>query len=341
MSDFGFDGMMSMKIAKLIGSTQDSIIGNAAQDKDTLMGRTYKIQKAVDAIQTAQGESGGGNVTFLIDFLLSDEDDKIEWAFRQNDIGKALDSLGNFHSSALSACHSVNEIANNATLIKMIGANAKATSICAKNTTRCSKLVNYLSVEDLLYYGYGYSKYSVGDTITLKYYGKDRVFRVVAKDHFTTGKIVLCAEYIEETKIWNDSNMNNYSSSTIREYLNSYVLAGFSNKIQSAITTPSVPCHNQATATTCCDKIWLLSTVEVGFPADTQYAPSAGKAMPWFNSNERRIKKINNANGSAQYWWLRTPYSNVTNRVWIVANSSGTSNSGAASNSGVAFAFEI
>lgn len=341
MSDFGFDGMMSMKIAKLIGSTQDGIIGDAAQGKDTLMGRMYKIQKTVDSIQTAQGESGDSSITFLIDFLLSDEDDKIEWAFRQNDIGKALDSLGNFNSQTLAACHSVSEIANNTTLITMIGGNAKATSICAKNVTLRNKLVNYLSVEDLLYYGYGYSKYNVGDTITLKHYGKDRVFRVVAKDHFTTGKIVLCTEYIEETKTWDDFNTNNYSSSTIREYLNSYVLAGFSNKIQSAITTPSVPCHNKNVATTCYDKIWLLSTVEVGFGTSVQYAPIEGKAMPWFNSNERRIKKINNASGSAQYWWLRTPHTGNASYAWTVNHSGASSTYGVTSYLGVAFALEI
>lgn len=333
MSDFGFDGMMSLKIAKLIGSTKDGIIGDVAQDKDTLMGRTHKIYSAIT--------SGNNSISFLIDFLLSDEDDKIEWAFRQDSIGRALNSLGNFNSQALDECNSVSEIADNSTLIAMIGKNAKATSVCAKNEILRDKLVNYLSTDDLLYYGYGHSKYNVGDLITLKHYGEDRVFRVVAKDHFTTGKIVLCTEYIEDTKTWDDFNTNNYSSSTIREYLNSYVLAGFSSKIQSAITIPSVPCHNKDIATTCYDKIWLLSTVEVGFPVNTQYAPNEGKAMPWFNSNERRIKKINNASGSTQYWWLRTPYTGSANYAWFVYHGGSSTNLGVAYSNGVVFAIML
>ena len=51
------------------------------------------------------------------------------------------------------------------------------------------------------------------------------------------------------------------------------------------------------------DKLFLLSHTEVGF-ADT---PALGTNLGYYTDNNSRIKKTS-ANGSAIYWWLRTPH---------------------------------
>ena len=347
MNGFGLNDVIGLKILKSVGNKQDGTIGDANDnEKDTLMSRTYNMAKSIDDVQAGidsikvSVSGNSGNVGFVVDFLCSDDDSKIDWAFRQPDIGNALNQLANLQSDALAACRSVDEIAANATLISLIGGNAYLVSICAKNSTLREKLVPYLSTEDVLCYGYGYSKYSVGDLITLKYHGTDRQFRVVAKDYLLSGKLLLFIEYITETVVWDDGGLNNCTSSKLREFLNTYVLSGFSNKIQNSIATPALPCHNKSNATECYDKIFPLSYTELGL-GKNQYAPVEGTAIPYFNSNAKRIRKLRDANGAAQYYWTRTPYTNYPDRAWLVIADGSANYNYVTGGCGVAFALLI
>lgn len=312
MSDGFMTDVMTLQIYNAVGKKEDGTIADAT-NRDTLMGRTYKMKQMLENLDI-KVSSSDSDIFFVIDFLFSDEDERIEWAFRQTCIGNALNQVGNFNSDALAACHSVDEIAANSELITMIGGNADIVSICAKNETLRGKLVDYLNEEDTLIYGYGYSKFNIGDVITIKHYGKDRKFRVIDKDHYTKGRILIFPEIISETFSWEGAGVNNYSSSMIREYMNSTILAGFSEKIQLRITTPVLECHNGKSAITCRDKIYPLSTVQLGQAKGTANAPDEGKAIAWFNSNQRRIRY--DATGKATTYWTRTPNSGSTNYAW-------------------------
>ena len=280
--------------------------------------------------------SGGGGITDTVVLaLLSNNDAQIDWAFRQNGIGSALNAAFGLNSAALEACNTVNEIAASTAALDAIKTNADAVVVCCKNPV----LVQKFSDEDIIAVGAGYKKFSVADLVMLNYNGKDTKFRVVHKDYLTKGKIVLLSEDCVSQKEWNTTSRNNYSTSTIRAHLNSTVLNGFSQKIQNAITTPDLPCHDYKVAIILKDKIWLPSCTEVGYATD-QYAPVEGSVFDYYNgaSNDKRIKEFNN---NAVYWWLRTPSAAFASDAWRVSNNGSASSNSVQPSEGVAFAFEI
>jgi hypothetical protein len=63
------------------------------------------------------------------------------------------------------------------------------------------------------------------------------------------------------------------------------------------------------------DYFYLPSTTEVGLANENNIAE--GTLFPYFDSNEKRVK---NYNGSAVYWWLRTPNSGNSCNVRMVGS---------------------
>ena len=268
--------------------------------------------------------------------LMSNNDAQIDWAFRQYGVGGALNAAFGLNSAALAECNTVNEIAASTAAINAIKTNSEAVAVCCKN----SVLIQKFSDEDIISSGSAYMKFNVGDLVSLNYGGNATNFRVVHKNYLTQDKIVLLTEDCAFQKAWNTAGSNNYSTSTIREYLNSTVLSGFSQKIQNAITAPDLSCHDYQTEKILNDKIWLPSYREMNFP-DDQYAPVEGSVFNYYigASDSKRIKKFNN---NAVYWWMRTPYTNYTDYAWGVSSSGGSYSYHYVTNSiGVAFALEI
>ena len=271
----------------------------------------------------------------IINSLLSNNDTQIDWAFRQNGIGSILNVAFELNSADLAACNTVNEIAESAAALDAIKTNADAVAVCCKNPV----LVQKFSDEDIIAAGMGYENFSIGDLVTLNYNGNATKFRVVHRDYLTKGKIVLQSEDCVSQEKWNTNYSNNYSSSAIRTYLNSTALKGFSQKIQNAITTPDLLCHDYRAAKILNDKIWLPSYTEVGYNA-SQYAPVEGSVFSYYigDRNSERVKKLNNA---AISWWLRTPIDDSTERAYLVKSDGGCNDYGVKTALGVAFAFEI
>lgn len=267
--------------------------------------------------------------------LMSNNDAQIDWAFRQYGVGSALNSACNVNSAALAACDTVNEIAASVEALNAILGNKQAFEICCKNVT----IVQKFSDEDVIANGFGYIKFNVGDLVTLTYNGSATKFRVVHKEYLTQNKIVLLAEDCAFKKEWYTKTKNYYSTSTIRTYLNSTVLKGFSAKIQNAITTPDLSCHDYTTAKTLNDKIWLPSYTEMGY-ATYEYAPVEGSVFDYYNGvgDGKKIKKFNN---NVVGWWLRTPYTNYEYYAWHVNGGGGNGSGSVQSINGVAFALEI
>lgn len=286
------------------------------------------------------GSLGTGTFTSLdkmliANSLMSNNDAQIDWAFRQYGVGGALNAAFGLNSTALAACNTVNEIAASTAAINAIKTNSGAVAVCCKN----SVLIQKFSDEDIIAAGSGYMKFNVGDLITLNYNGNATNFRVVHKNYLTQNKIVLLAEDCAFRKAWATPESNNYSTSAIREYLNSTVLNGFSQKNQNAITTPNLQCHDNKTEKILNDKIWLPSHEEMGY-STSEYAPVEGSTFSYYNGaeNSKRIKKLNN---KAVLWWLRTPYTYSNSDVWHVIDSGSANGRGSSNSYGVAFAFEI
>lgn len=123
-----------------------------------------------------------------------------------------------------------------------------------------------------------------------------------------------------EKRAWHSSNVNSYANSTIHSYLNSTFLGLFDANIQSAIKQVKLPYRAGSgygtTVTSGANglsaKIFLLSASEVSF--SFSYMPSnEGAELSYFAGcadSAADSKRIANLNGSAAYWWLRSPYCN-------------------------------
>lgn len=71
-------------------------------------------------------------------------------------------------------------------------------------------------------------------------------------------------------------------------------------------------------------KVWQLSATEAFNSVSTSYSPGGeGKLYPVFTDNTSRIKMVN---GSAGYWWLRSPYAGYSTYFCYVISSGAISN---------------
>lgn len=183
---------------------------------------------------------------------------------------------------------------------------------------------------------------SVGSTVKLNLGGSPRDFLVVHQglpssmyDSSCNGTWLLLKD-IYANRTWDGSN-NDYKNSDIHSYLNGTFLNLFDDDIKNAIKQVKIPYQNGtgsggsvasgANGLSC--KIFLLSGYEVGFStSDSSYFPRDGAKLSYFSSgtgtsaNNKRIAKLN---GSATYWWLRSPSTNYTNGVWYVLSNGGYS----------------
>lgn len=191
---------------------------------------------------------------------------------------------------------------------------------------------------------------AVGSTVKLTVNGNAREFIVVHQgkpsslyDDSCNGTW-LSMKDIYENRVWQSGNINKYESSDIHTYLNNTFLNLFESNIRDAIKQVKIPYRknggsggtDQSGANGLSAKIFLLSGYEVGWTtSDYSYFPVDGAKLSYFESGtgtSANNKRIANLNGSAAYWWLRSPSANYTNVVWYV-NTSGNCNGRNASDS--------
>lgn len=134
---------------------------------------------------------------------------------------------------------------------------------------------------------------------------------------------------IAEVKAWDSSN-NDYKNSDIHAYLNGSWLSRYSAGVLSQIKQVKIPYVNGtgsggsvasgANGLSC--KIFLLSGYEVGWTtSDESDLPHDGTKLSYFSSgtgSAANNKRIANYNGSATYWWLRSPNTYGFNAIWGV-----------------------
>ena len=181
---------------------------------------------------------------------------------------------------------------------------------------------------------------AVGSTVKLKVNGTAKEFIVVHQgkpsslyDNSCNGTWLLMKD-IYENRQWHNSNVNNLENSTIHSYLNGTFLNLFESNIRDAIKQVKLPYRknggsggsDQSGANGLLCKIFLLSGYEIGFTTSDNSYFEAGTGSSALN------KRIAYLNGSAAYWWLRSPNTSSTNYVWSV-NSDGSCGSYYASDS--------
>ena len=143
----------------------------------------------------------------------------------------------------------------------------------------------------------------------------------------------LLRQDIAENRAWDSGNSNVLESSDIHSYLNNTWINRYDTDIRNAIKQVKIPYRqnggsggtdrNGANGLSC--KIFLLSGKEVGWDSsDNPYFPNDGAKLSYFldgtgsSANQKRVATLN---GSATYWWLRSPYSNNVSYVWFVYSS--------------------
>lgn len=182
------------------------------------------------------------------------------------------------------------------------------------------------------------SSKAIGSTIKLKVNGSAKDFIVVHQgkpssvyDDSCNGTWLLMKD-IYENRQWHSSNTNDYANSTIHSYLNGTFLNLFESNIKNAIKQVKLPYRKgSGTSTTVTSgsnglsaKIFLLSATETSFSFSSM--PSGeGAELAYFKGctdNSSDSKRVAYLNGSATFWWLRSPYcSNSYGALYV--NSSG------------------
>ena len=167
------------------------------------------------------------------------------------------------------------------------------------------------------------SSKAIGSTIKLKVNGSAKDFIVVHQgkpssvyDDSCNGTWLLMKD-IYENRQWHSSNTNDYANSTIHSYLNSTFLNLLESNIKNAIKQVKLPYRKgSGTSTTVTSgsnglsaKIFLLSATETSFSFSSM--PSGeGAELAYFKGcadNSSDSKRVAYLNGSATYWWLRSP----------------------------------
>lgn len=190
------------------------------------------------------------------------------------------------------------------------------------------------------------STWVVGNSKTMTINGASYQVDIIGKNHDTYtagGKAPLTFQLHDcyaDTKAMNSSNTNSggWTSCAMRSTHLPAILALMPTEIQNGIREVNKLTSagsQSATINTTADKLFLLSEVEI-FGSTTYSEAGEGTQYDYYKAGNSKVKK---RNGSAAYWWERSPRGSYSASFCIV-NSYGNADYNSASNArGVAFGF--
>lgn len=107
-------------------------------------------------------------------------------------------------------------------------------------------------------------------------------------------------------------------------------------KLVTPVAKKTTAGSSSATIRTDSMKLWLFSNKEL----DGSYSDE-GTRYAYYTQNTSLVKRTSNGAGSANYWWLRSPYTGTDSNFWCVYSDGGVSTYAASSSYGVCFGFAI
>lgn len=124
----------------------------------------------------------------------------------------------------------------------------------------------------------------------------------------------LTQKNVYNNQVFNSSNNQAYAESSIKTWLENTYLNYIDSKLQPYILTPTLPIARGSSigATTTTSKVFLLSVTETG--ATT--IDDDGSKLSYFSDDNSRIAYYN---GSASFWWTRSPYPSNSSDVYCMS----------------------
>ena len=199
-------------------------------------------------------------------------------------------------------------------------------------------------------FGQAPNYWKVGDKKNITVNGVTYAAQIIGFDHDTlttadggrtkAGITFQLVDCLNTTYSMNGSNtnLNGWRGSTMRTSTMATLLSQLSSDLKSVLKfvnkVTSVG-NNSSGLETTSDKLFLLSEIEVFGATQYSYA-GEGKQYEYYTAGNSTIKKVN---GSANYWWERSPYSGNTGHFCYVTTTGSASNSTASSSYGVSFGF--
>lgn len=199
-------------------------------------------------------------------------------------------------------------------------------------------------------FGQAPNYWKVGDKKNITVNGVTYAAQIIGFDHDTlttadggrtkAGITFQLVDCLNTTYSMNGSNtnVNGWRGSTMRTSTMATLLNQLSSDLKSVlkfVNKVTSKGNNSSGLETTSDKLFLLSEIEVFGATQYSYA-GEGKQYEYYTAGNSTIKKVN---GSASYWWERSPYSGGTGTFCYV-NDSGNAHYDYASYSyGVSFGF--
>lgn len=177
-------------------------------------------------------------------------------------------------------------------------------------------------------------------TIHLKN-GKELVLQTII-GLYEEGQVIFVAKGMPFDDIYmNEENTNKggWRDSNARKVLSSSILAELPDELVAAISPRKIVQNLRGKEYVSEDKLWMMSATEVFGDNYGESDSKDDKQFPIFQNYRDRIKF--DEDGSASYWWLRSPYLSKATHFCIVDGNGYSYDSSASNSYGVCFGFCI
>ena len=188
--------------------------------------------------------------------------------------------------------------------------------------------------------------FKVGDSKTVNIGGTNYEVQIIGFNHddkVSGGKAAYSFQLVDclnQTQQMNTGNTNTggWNGSAMRGRMSTYksqLPAALRNVIKTVKKKSGTGEGSSSGTQQTNDGLFLLSEIEI-FGTTTYSVAGEGTQYEWYKAGNSRIKKVN---GSANYWWERSPGSGTTNYFCSVNSSGSASNNNAGNSYGVSFGF--